>query len=71
MLTACLDAELCREGIRVLAVHPGRLLTTAAAADADVEPRVAAEKVAAWIESVDRAAECRLHDLMGESAIPW
>ena len=71
MLTACLDQELRAEGIRVYAVHPGRLKTTAAAVDADTEPQIAAEKLAAWLESVDRAAECRLHDLMGEAILPW
>ena len=71
MLTACLDRELRAEGIRVYAVHPGRLKTTAAAVDADTEPQIAAEKLAAWLESADRTAECRLHDLQGESVLPW
>lgn len=71
MLTACLDHELQGEGIRVLAVHPGRLKTAAAAADADTEPRVAAVRLADWLESVDREAECRLYDLMEGSVIPW
>ena len=71
MLTACLDQELRAEGIRVYAVHPGRLKTTAAAVDADTEPRIAAEKLIAWLESMDRAADCRLHDLMGEAILPW
>ena len=71
MLTACLDQELRAEGIRVFAVHPGQLKTTAAAVDADTEPRVAAERLAQWLESVDRAADCRLYDLMGADILPW
>ena len=71
MLTACLDQELRREGIRVFAVHPGRLKTSAAAVDADTEPRVAAVKLAEWVESVDRNADCGLYDLMGGGVLPW
>ena len=71
MLTACLDGELRKEGIRVLAVHPGRLMTTAAAADADTEPRLAAARLAEWVGSVDRDTECRVHDLMTGGVIPW
>lgn len=71
MLTVCLDRELRKEGIRVWAVHPGRLRTSCAAADADTEPEVAAERLADWVESVDRDAGCFLYDLMGGGVIPW
>ncbi len=71
MLTACLDDELRREGIRVLAVHPGKLRTRAAASDADTDPELAALTLADWLESVDRNAVCALHDLMADSVIPW
>ena len=71
MLTACLDRELRKEGVRVLAVHPGRLKTAVAAVDADTEPRVAAAKLADWLDSVDRDADCCLYDLMGGAVIPW
>ena len=71
MLTACLDRELRQEGVRVLAVHPGRLKTEVAATDADTEPRVAAERLADWLESAERDSDCRLHDLMGGGVIPW
>jgi NAD(P)-dependent dehydrogenase (short-subunit alcohol dehydrogenase family) len=71
MLTVCLDQELRKEGIRVFAVHPGRLKTGAAAVDADTEPRVAAVKFAEWVESVERNADCVLYDLMGGGVIPW
>jgi NAD(P)-dependent dehydrogenase (short-subunit alcohol dehydrogenase family) len=71
MLTVCLDRELRKEGIRVWAVHPGRLKTEAAASDADTEPAVAAERLADWLNAVDRDADCFLHDLMGGGVIPW
>jgi len=71
MLTVCLDRELRKEGIRVFAVHPGRLKTGVAAADADTEPGVAAAKLADWVERVDRDVDCLLYDLMGGGAIPW
>jgi NAD(P)-dependent dehydrogenase (short-subunit alcohol dehydrogenase family) len=71
MLTVCLDRELRKEGIRVWAVHPGRLKTQAAASDADTDPAEAAERLADWVEAVDREAGCFLYDLMGGSVIPW
>ena len=71
MLTVCLDRELRKEGIRVWAVHPGRLKTQAAAVDADTGPEVAAERLADWLDAVDRDADCLLYDLMGGGVIPW
>ncbi len=71
MLSACLDHELRPQGVRVFAVHPGRLLTGSAASDADVRPRDAAVRFADWVVSVDRDAPCGIHDLMGGGLIPW
>jgi NAD(P)-dependent dehydrogenase (short-subunit alcohol dehydrogenase family) len=71
MLTACLDQELKPKGVRVFAVHPGRLKTTAAAPDADTESHDAARRLADWIQSLDREAPCGLHDLMGAGIIAW
>jgi NAD(P)-dependent dehydrogenase (short-subunit alcohol dehydrogenase family) len=71
MLTACLDRELRPQGIRVFAVHPGRLRTDSAASDADTEPRAAAAKLADWLQSVSREADCGLWDLMGDRLLPW
>lgn len=46
MLTACMNQDPELEGIRTLAVHPGRLTTTRnASIDADVTSREAAEKM--------------------------
>jgi NAD(P)-dependent dehydrogenase (short-subunit alcohol dehydrogenase family) len=71
MLTACLDRELRKEGIRVWAVHPGRLKTQAAASDADTDPVVAAHRLADWVDAVDPDAPCLLYDLMEGGVIPW
>ena len=71
MLTVCLDQELRKEGIRVFAVHPGRLRTAAAAVDADTEPQVAAARLADWLDAIDRDAESFLYDLMGGGVLPW
>lgn len=71
MLSVCLDRELRREGIRVFAVHPGRLRTSVAAADADTEPTDAARTLADWVERVDREAPVGCHDLMRGELIEW
>ncbi len=71
MLTACLHQELKKFNIRVLAVHPGRLKTSVAPADADTEPREAAERLYEWLATVDDSTECRLYDLMEGKAIEW
>jgi NAD(P)-dependent dehydrogenase (short-subunit alcohol dehydrogenase family) len=71
MLTACLDQELAKEGIRVFAVHPGKLTTEAGAYDADTPPCEAASKLADWIQSIDRSLVCGCHDLMSGGLIEW
>jgi len=71
MLTACLDGELRSAGIRVLAVHPGRLQTSAGAPDADTSPREAAVKLAGWVEQVDSDTACGSHDLMSGGLVEW
>jgi NAD(P)-dependent dehydrogenase (short-subunit alcohol dehydrogenase family) len=71
MLTACLDRELRADGIRVFAVHPGRLRTAVGAADADTDPADAARKLADWVEQVAPDAPCGLHDLVGGGLIEW
>ncbi len=71
MLTACFDQELKDEGIRVVAVHPGKLMTEAGATDADTSPGEAALKMADWIQSFDRSQACVCHDLIEGGAIDW
>ncbi len=71
MLTACFDQELSDQGIRVVAVHPGKLMTEAGATDADTQPGEAALRMADWIQSFDRGQSCVCHDLMEGSIIEW
>jgi NAD(P)-dependent dehydrogenase (short-subunit alcohol dehydrogenase family) len=71
MLSVCLDRELRSDGIRVWAVHPGRLTTESAASDADTDPALAAERLADWLNAVDGEADCSLYDVMGGGVIPW
>ncbi len=71
MLTACLDHELRGEGVRVAAVHPGKLKTESGAVDADTPPEEAAIRLADWVQSFDRQQACGCHDLMGGGLIEW
>jgi len=71
LLTMCLDQELKQSGIRVFAVHPGRLRTDIAPPDADTEPAEAAAALVTWVESIDRSAPCQLLDLMGHENLDW
>jgi NAD(P)-dependent dehydrogenase (short-subunit alcohol dehydrogenase family) len=71
LLTLCLDQELRESGIRVFAVHPGRLRTEVAPPDADTEPHQAAAALVTWVESIDRSAPSRLFDLMGQTTLDW
>lgn len=71
MLMACLDAELRTSGVRVVAVHPGRLKTPLGAADADVDPSDAARALADWAAALPRNAPCALYDVMDDDVIDW
>jgi NAD(P)-dependent dehydrogenase (short-subunit alcohol dehydrogenase family) len=71
MLTVCLDQELKQAGIRVFALHPGRLRTEIAPPDADTEPAQAAAALVTLVESIDRSAPCRLLDLMNHETLDW
>ena len=71
MLTACLHQEFKEQNFRVFAVHPGKLLTSVAAHDADTQPEIAAAKLYDWIKNLKKNQECRLYDLMGGSTIDW
>ena len=71
MLTACLDQDLREKGIRVLAVHPGRLKTGVAPPDADIEPREAARKLFSWLQTIDRNTVCGCHELISGGLIEW
>ena len=71
MLTVCLDQELRPEGIRVVALHPGRLTTSLAAAVADTDPSVAAERFFNSLSRLDRQRKCTFFDLMEDGTLPW
>ena len=71
MLSACLDQELGKLGIRVFAVHPGRLKTDVAAPDADTDPRDAAIALSNWIDQTDNQLVCGFHDIMKGTIIEW
>ncbi|HEY71604.1 MAG TPA: SDR family NAD(P)-dependent oxidoreductase [Anaerolineae bacterium] len=71
MLTASLDQELREAGVRVMAVHPGRLKTEAAAPDADTEPQEAARALVDWIDRVDQHTAFGFYDLMGDRTLEW
>ena len=71
MLTACMGRDLRREGISVIAVHPGQLKTSAAALDADTDPRVAAGRFYDYVAQIDSSADTRVYDLMKGEVIEW
>ena len=71
MLTASLHQDLKPYNIKVFAIHPGKLLTSAAAPDADTQPEMAAQKLFEWINHADAGFECKFYDLMNDSTIEW
>lgn len=71
MLTACLHQELKDDNIHVISVHPGRLKTSVAPPDADIDPHEAAEKLFAWLQNIDHNLPCRCYDLIGDETIEW
>ena len=71
MLTLCLSQELDAYGIRVCAVHPGRLKTACGPLDADTEPSEAAHKLFEWIENADRGVNGCCFDLSSGGKMQW
>lgn len=67
MLTQCLSRELGPSGMKICAVHPGRLKTDSAASDADREPQEAAEELLKWI---DRLENGKFYSLF-EGELEW
>ncbi len=49
MLTLCLDQELVDIPISVTAIHPGKLMTSSGAYDADMSPEDAAKRIYTWL----------------------
>lgn len=54
MLTACLHRELHEQGIKICAVHPGRIRTESAAPGACLTPVQAAQRLVEWALAPDR-----------------
>jgi NAD(P)-dependent dehydrogenase (short-subunit alcohol dehydrogenase family) len=52
MLTVCLYQELRKKGIHVSALHPGKLKTGTASADADMEASEVSRYIYDWIETL-------------------
>ena len=71
MLTVIMDQEFSQKGVRVFAIHPGRLKTRVAPPDADATPEEAAQKLYKWIETFDRDQPSLLYDIMDERVISW
>jgi NAD(P)-dependent dehydrogenase (short-subunit alcohol dehydrogenase family) len=71
MLTACLNHELAKKRIIVQSVHPGRLKTSVAPPDADLDPALAAERLYNWIKELDLTVKCACHDLMTGDIVEW
>lgn len=56
MLTICLGQELNEKGISVHAIHPGKLKTDSAAADADMDVQTGAKNIYQWLINLDPKA---------------
>jgi NAD(P)-dependent dehydrogenase (short-subunit alcohol dehydrogenase family) len=71
MLSVCMEQDMRKRGIRVFAVHPGRLKTEAGAPDADWEPREAAEALAGWIGTTPPGPMRGIYDLQTGEILDW
>lgn len=69
MLTICMDQELQDKGIRVVAIHPGRLITRSGARDANTEPHEAADELLDWLETAT-IKETTYFEIGGQK-LPW
>lgn len=70
MATACLARELAPAGIAVHSVHPGRIRTRMASADADLDPDAAAGRLLAWLDALPAGATAGYWDTDG-TRLPW
>jgi len=70
MLTSCMNQEFNGK-IKIFAIHPGRLKTSAAPPDADTEPEFAAYKLYDWIHDCDNKDVGKLHDIIDEVVLDW
>ncbi|HEY9869608.1 MAG TPA: SDR family NAD(P)-dependent oxidoreductase [Candidatus Obscuribacterales bacterium] len=68
MFTSCLAVELRSQGIRVLAVDPGKVKTRFGPADADTEPIEAARAI---VDLVERGSDTGLFLHASGEKLPW
>lgn len=69
MLTLCLSDDLEEDGIKVAAIHPGRLLTKMASKDAHMTPAKSAELISELI--VNEKIKNRDYLCMETGSLPW
>lgn len=69
MLTLCLADELEEIGIKVAAIHPGRLLTKLASSDANMSPEKSAKKIVSMV--INNQIECRDYLCMETGKLGW
>lgn len=53
MLSICLHQELKDSGVRVFAIHPGKMKTKSGSIEADTDAREGARNIYNWIEQID------------------
>ncbi|WP_432463498.1 SDR family NAD(P)-dependent oxidoreductase [Agarivorans sp. QJM3NY_33] len=69
MLTLCLADDLEDLNIRVVAIHPGRLLTKMASTDADMTPELSAKKLLAMVKC--NKLKTRDYISLDTGELPW
>jgi NAD(P)-dependent dehydrogenase (short-subunit alcohol dehydrogenase family) len=70
MLTLCMAQELEKWGIKIHAVHPGRMKTDSAAAKATLDPGDAAKAVVEWVERNEKLNTGMFFE-PGVGELPW
>ncbi len=70
MFTICLDQELRKKGIAVNSIHPGKLKTTSAAKDADMDVTQGAHNIYAWLQAVEKGYSGK-YVQPGAGELPW
>lgn len=69
MLTNCLRKEF-RDKVRFISIHPGKMKTDIAQIDADIEPRVVADRIINFYENGKLIEENGITEL-GNELIEW
>jgi len=70
MLTLCLADDLEDLGVRVVAIHPGRLLTQMGASDALLSPAISAQRIVTLVENSELENRDYINIETGEK-LPW